>query len=145
MLLNICETLPEEIYKNHFGIYMQITEPFRPKEILQDCYKKYSEGNFDSVFAATAYHKNFWKEDGNSLIRVNCEEQFNSPRQFKKPIIREDTGICLVADINLFSKGRRIGDQPGYVFYDHLGSYVDIHSESDLAFAESLLLSDNLN
>ena len=145
VLLNICETLSDEIEENHFGIYMQITEPFRPKEILEDCYKKYCEGNYDSVFAATAYHKNFWQEDDDNLIRVNSEEQFNSPRQIKKPVIREDTGICLVADVNLFSKGRRIGDRPGYVFYNHFGSYVDIHSEGDLAFAESLLSSNSLN
>ena len=124
---------------------MQITEPFRPKKILEQCYNKYCRGNFDSVFAATEYHKNFWKEENNILTRLNSKTEFNSPRQIKQPLIREDTGICLVADIPLFSNGRRIGDKPGYVFYDHLGSFVDIHSEDDLAFAESLLSNKSLN
>ena len=45
----------------------------------------------------------------------------------------------MVADIDIFFKGKRIGNNPSYVFYEHVGSLVDIHNKSDIKFAESLI------
>lgn len=137
-LQHACMTLPAHLTSNHYGVYMQITEPFRPDDILEKCVKKYLHSNHDSVFAATAYHKNFWIDKEGVLERITDGVSHNQPRQIKAPLIREDTGICLVADINLFSQGKRIGDVPGYIFYDHPGSLIDIHTQDDLDVAEIL-------
>ena len=69
------------IKKHHIGVYMQITEPFRPDNILDLCAEKHLVGHHASVFAATEYHKNFWIEQDNDLIRANYTKNFNSPRQ----------------------------------------------------------------
>lgn len=139
VLVDACEAMKAHIQNNHFGVYMQITEPFRPRNILDLCIDKFKAGSHDSVFAATEYHKNFWTEGQSQLKRISNNKDFYTPRQKKKSTIREDTGICLVSEISTFIKGKRIGDKPGYVFYDHPGSMVDIHSESDLNFAKSLI------
>ena len=138
VLKHAVESLSCLIKNHHFGIYMQITEPFRPKNILKLCVEKYNCGNYDSVFAATEYHKNFWIETKGNLKRFNNNKNFSLPRQIKKSLIREDTGICLVSDISLFSTGKRIGVCPGYVIYNHPGSLIDIHTKEDLDFAESV-------
>ena len=122
---------------------MQITEPFRPDDILKKCVEKYNSGNYDSVFAASEYHKNFWIDQNKKLKRLNNLDTYNSPRQLKSSLIREDTGICLVSKLSLFSNGRRIGNNPGYVYYEHFGRNIDIHSQEDLNFAETVLACIN--
>ncbi len=140
VLKEACSAMEKYIEKKHFGVYMQITEPFRPPNILDLCINKFESGKFDSVFAATEYHKNFWVDDCSDKIkRISNEADYSSPRQKKIPVIREDTGVCLVSDINIFAKGKRIGDRPSYILYKHPGNFIDIHSESDLKFAESLI------
>lgn len=144
VLVDACNAMETHIQERHIGVYMQVTEPFRPVKILEECMAKYEVGDHDCVFAATKYHKNFWMDTEIGLRRVSNDEDFNLPRQKKLPVVREDTGICLVADINLFAQGLRIGKNPGYVFYDHVGSFIDIHTEADLSFAENILKFSDL-
>jgi len=144
VLVDACNAMKPHIQEKHIGVYMQVTEPFRPGKILEECMKKYEAEDHDCVFAATKYHKNFWMESQPVLRRLSNDEDFNFPRQKKLPVIREDTGICLVADIKLFAQGLRIGKNPGYVFYDHVGGLIDIHTEADLNFAENILKFSDL-
>ena len=140
VLSYICQKLGNE-YLNQFdyGVYMQITEPYRPHDILERCSKLYLESEHDCVFAAAEYHKNFWTLQGSQLRRLQDGNKPDAPRQEKNTLIREDTGICLVASLELLRSGRRIGNNPGFVFYNHIGMFVDIHTQQDLDFAEKLL------
>lgn len=140
VLSYICHELGDSFLSQYdYGVYMQITEPFRPPDILENCVTKYLSSNCDSVFAAVESHKNFWVPTDSLLIRVQDGNIPEAPRQHKTHLLREDTGICLVSDLSLFCSGRRIGDRPGYVLYNHFSQYIDIHTHSDLLFAEQLL------
>lgn len=138
VLIDACQAMTEYIKDHHFGVYMQITEPYRPKDILDLCVSKYISTEHDTVFAATEYHKNFWVERDTKIERVANENDFNKPRQCKVPLIREDTGVCLVADMSIFARGSRIGENPSFVLYHHLGSLIDIHDADDLKLAQLL-------
>ena len=39
--------------------YLQATEPLRPKNILNKCFKYVIKNNYNSAFAGFVYHKNF--------------------------------------------------------------------------------------
>lgn len=122
-----------------FVVYCQATEPLRPAGILTECIDKYSTNDFDCVFAACEYHKNFWQMQDGNLVRITDERVKALPRQTKPAVLREDTGICLVASPALIRNGRRIGDRPGCVIYDHPGRLIDIHALQDLEITEALI------
>jgi CMP-N-acetylneuraminic acid synthetase len=71
---------------NNIGIfdiyaYLQITEPLRPKNILNLCIKKLMDNNkIDSAFAGYEMHKNFWIKDKSTFTRISPLNEINLPR-----------------------------------------------------------------
>lgn len=117
--------------------YVQITEPFRPKGILDNCIKKLIyDKKVDSCFAAYEQHKNFWIKKSNKILRLSKYEERYQRRQIKKPILREDTGIALATRARLIKLGERIGKNVKYVGYNNPEFNIDINSLQDLRFAK---------
>ena len=134
----VFNSLPKILKSSNFFVYMQITEPIRPLGILDRCIDAFINNDCDSVFAAYEMHKNFWISDEASISRLSEASQAELPRQKKKPVYREDTGICSVISPKVFANGDRIGKKPFLVAYDHLGAYIDIHCEADILLAEKI-------
>ncbi len=134
-----------EIFENQFGKskysgYVQVTEPFRPKNILDDCFKKIINSKYDSCFAAYAQYKNYWLiEKKNILTRLTNFKDRKKPRQIKKPILREDTGIALATKSYYLRKGERIGKKVTCVIYDNPKYNIDINELEDLKLARKIL------
>ncbi len=128
-----------------FFVYMQITEPVRPLGILDRCIAAFKENDCDSAFAAYEMHKNFWVSDDIQASRLSPVGQVEMPRQKKKPIYREDTGICCVTAPEVLARGDRVGVKPALVIYDHPGALIDIHCEADLLIAERVLEMESGN
>ena len=132
-----------EIFENQFGKskysgYVQVTEPFRPKNILDDCFKKINL-NMTVAFAAAQY-KNYWSiKKKNILTRLTNFKDRKKPRQIKKPILREDTGIALATKSYYLRKGERIGNKVTCVIYDNPRYNIDINELEDLKLARKIL------
>ncbi len=138
VLQNIAKKLLEMNDMPDIFVYLQITEPFRPLGIIDRCIESLLKNHSkDSAFAAYLMHKNFWVIDEEEKPRkITPQDQSSIPRQHKKPILREDTGIALAARPQVFLSGRRIGDNPEIITYDSYHSVIDIHTKKDLEFAE---------
>ncbi len=137
VLQNIANKLLSQKDLPELFVYLQITEPFRPRDIIDKCIESLLiDDSKDSAFAAFSTHKNYWMIHENKPYKITPEEESSVPRQFKKPILREDTGIALAARPEVFLSGRRIGDNPKIITYDSYHSVIDIHSKKDLEFAE---------
>lgn len=129
------------IFEKEFGIfdifaYLQITEPFRPKMILDNCiFSLISNKKIDSCFAAYEMHKNFWIKNKNYKL-ISPKKEISKPRQKKIPVYREDTGIALASRYKILKKGKRIGKRVKIIPYNSLHGVVDIHNLNDLKVAE---------
>ena len=134
-----------EIFENQFGKskysgYVQVTEPFRPKNILDDCFKKIINSKYDSCFAAYAQYKNYWSiKKKNILTRLTNFKDRKKPRQLKKPILREDTGIALATKSYYLRKGERIVNKVTCFIYDNPRYNIDINELEDLKLARKIL------
>jgi CMP-N,N'-diacetyllegionaminic acid synthase len=127
--------------KTKYYAYLQCTEPLRPKEILNDCFKYIlSNEKIDSAFAGYKMHKNIWENRKGKMIRLSKFNQRNLPRQKKNPVFREDTGIALVSKSSILrDQMERIGKKVKIVPYNSLEGLVDIHTIDDIKLAKSIL------
>ncbi len=131
--LNLDDKLPD------YFAYIQLTEPFRPPSIMDQCINiLINNSHFDSAFAAFETHKNYWSAPSSSPHLLSRSIASETPRQSKSPIYREDTGIALAVRPHVWLEGNRIGSSPCIVPYTSFHSVIDIHSISDLRFAEHL-------
>tara|TARA_Y100001935_G_C17130120_1_gene420171 strand:- start:33 stop:761 length:729 start_codon:yes stop_codon:yes gene_type:complete len=128
-----------EKYKPDYVVYMQITEPFRSKDLIDNGIKKIINSNLDSVFAVNKSHKNFWIYKNKSISRINSMNNNYLPRQLKKPIYIENTGSFLISKASIFLNRKRIGKKIGIIIEKENIPYIDIHSEYDLKLAELII------
>lgn len=118
-------------------VYLQLTEPFRPKNIIDKCISSLlNNPEIDSAFAGYKTHKNYWIEENNNIKQISPLKESSKPRQKKLPVFREDTGIALAVRPKVFLSGKRIGNKPAIIPYETLHSTIDIHTQKDLDFAE---------
>ena len=120
--------------------YLQITEPLRPKNILEACIKNLKKNkNLNSSFAAYVMKKNFWLGNGNNLKRISPESESIYPRQKRKPIYREDCGISLASRKKVLIQYKKLYIKPiKIVSYSGYAGLLDIHSKKDIYLGKTL-------
>lgn len=134
--LKIFET---KFNKTEIICYIQVTEPFRPPGILDKCINELIKNKrIDSCFAAFDQKKNFWINNGKSLRRISPHEERYKPRQKKKSVLREDTGVALATRSKFIRIGERIGKKVKCVEYTNPKYSIDINSYDDLNFARKI-------
>tara|TARA_B100000003_G_C10900762_1_gene359163 strand:+ start:657 stop:1328 length:672 start_codon:yes stop_codon:yes gene_type:complete len=131
-----------KIYENKYGktnivAYAQVTEPFRPKDIMDKCINTLIKNSkVDSCFASFKQKKNFWIMKNNFLKRISPYDERFKPRQIKKPTYREDTGIALATRSKFIRKGERIGKKVKCISYEDPKYNIDINNIEDLNLAK---------
>ena len=127
----------KENYKTDYVVYLQVTDIFRPRGIVEKVVRKILDNNnLDSVFAAVATHKNFWRKKDGEFQRLASDIPYGVSRREREPLYREDTGIALATKAEFIKQERRIGDKVDVVVNDLEFSFLDIHDETDLWLAE---------
>ena len=142
-VLKDCLIKLEKIYQRKIDIvlYMQPTEIFRKMWMLNTTIETLIKNNkYDSAFVAYETHKNFWKEEKiNHYKRI--EKFSDKVRQRKKSLLREDTGLACATRRETIMNGTRIGKNTKIIPHHHELGSIDIHSISDVRYAEALLKS----
>ena len=120
--------------------YLQITEPLRPKNILEKCIKNLKKNkNLNSSFAAYIMKKNFWFDNGKKLKMISSLRESYSPRQTRKPIYREDCGISLASRKKVLIQNKKLYIRPiKIVSYSGYAGLLDIHSKKDIYLGKIL-------
>jgi CMP-N,N'-diacetyllegionaminic acid synthase len=119
-------------------LYLQITDPFRNRDIINQVIRKLMDNpELDSVFAAKPTHKNYWYVDAGKPKKILKHNYL--PRQMKSPVYREDTGVALASRISVIRSGRRIGKNVHIIAHVNKADFVDIHSSFDLWLAETII------
>ncbi len=129
-----------ENYKTDIVVYLQITDVFRPKGIIEKVIRKLLENDkLDSVFAAVKTHKNFWRNKDRKFSRLAPDIPYGVPSQQREPLFREDTGVALATRAEFIKQGRRLGDKIDVVLNESEINFVDIHDEFDFWLAEKCI------
>ncbi len=139
VLKHVIEQLENnEGYKVDIVVYLQITDIFRKKRMLYEVIESLlNDESLESSFVAYPTHKNFWKEENRKWIKMTPKAY--GPRQKRKPIYREDTGLACATRASIVKQGRRLGDNIKIVVNDDNASSIDIHDELDLWLCEQIL------
>ena len=135
--LNIYE---KQMGKTEITSFVQTTEIFKPKRLLDECIKKLIlNKKIDSCFVAYEQFKNFWIKDNNFLKRISPFKERYKPRQIKSSIFREDTGLGLATRSKLIRKGERIGKKVTCVSYKDPLYSLDLNSKFDLRLVKKII------
>ena len=144
-LLHAAKYFIKTIGKFDIYAYLQITEPLRPKNILNLFIKKLiNNKKIDSAFAGYEMHKNFWIKRKNTFTRISPLNEINLPRQIKKTIYREDTGIALASRFKFLKQLKRLGKNVYIAPYNSVCGIIDIHAAEDLKIANFILKKLNI-
>lgn len=140
VLKHCVEWLEEhENYQVDVVLFLQLTDVFRKKGIIDDVVKKLlADDTLDSVFVVTKTHKNFWRRIEGDLVRLAPDIVYG-PRQQREPLYREDTGLACATKAEFIKRGKRIGNNVEVVINDSEIPFADIHDELDFWFAEKLI------
>ena len=126
-----------------FGIvvFLQPTDLFRkPEWIAQAVTMLKQRPELDSCFVANRTHKNFWVQDEDGAWkRVYDWMAVYGPRQTRKPLFREDTGLASALRSHLIRAGRRTGDNAEIIPISSTAAGIDIHDDFDFYLAEKTL------
>lgn len=131
----------EKIYQKKIDIivYLQTTEIFRESWMIDKCIKKiYKTKSYDCAFMAYKNHKNYWIKVNNGKPYRIIKKKYDSVRQKKSPIYREDTGLVCATKRKNILKGQRIGGKIAIIPHEYdLGS-IDIHNSKQFKLAEKI-------
>jgi CMP-N-acetylneuraminic acid synthetase len=138
-LLHAVNWLAEnEGYHINIVSYMQITDVFKKKYMLEECIKVLLENpEIESAFVGYKDHKNYWVKKDEGYVRLI--NSGNTARQLKEPLYREDTGLGCATRVEVLKSGKRLGDKVVIIPNDDPVSFIDIHTEFDLWLAEQIL------
>jgi CMP-N,N'-diacetyllegionaminic acid synthase len=119
-------------------VYLQATDIFRRRGIIDACVDcLLCRPEVDAAFAAYPDHKNFWCLVDGKASKLGKFPDL--PRQAKPAIFREDTGIACATRFEVARRYGRIGGQAVAIPHPEPFSFIDIHTEEDLWFAETVV------
>lgn len=140
-LVNFVQNLKKKNIKPDIIVYFQTTDIFRNLRLVDQCIENLiNNSKIESSFIITSDHKNYWINSGRQEFkRTGNKKNIYLPRQEKKPIYREDTGLCLATRAHTITKTSRIGRRIKVVINKTEIDMVDIHSKFDLWLANQII------
>ncbi len=129
-----------EGYKTDIVVYLQITDVFRTKSMIDECVSVLLERpEVDSAFMGLAVHKNFWRKVNGKYVRLADDIPYGQRRQEREPLFREDTGLALATRASVVREGKRLGNKCVVVPYEQPVNFIDIHTEFELWLSEIIM------
>ena len=137
--------IEHEKKKPNIIVYLQITDVFRSKNMIDDCVNALLiNPDIDSAFMGTEVHKNFWRKKQGNFTRIANDIPYGLPRQKREPLYREDTGLALASRTKVILEGKRIGNNVTIIPYNQNVDFIDIHSDFDLRLSELLIRNEKI-
>lgn len=122
-------------------VFLQPTDVFRTPGLIRECVNRLKAApDLDSVFAADATHKNYWRRVDGQWTRVAPDLATYGPRQGREELLyREDAGLASATRAAVVRAGRRLGDRVDVVATHEIKTAIDIHTPFDFWLAEKIL------
>lgn len=116
-------------------VLLQATNPLRPKELLEEAFKIYKNGNYDSLFSVTQNHQKFGKIENEKYIPFNYK--IGQRSQDLDPLYYEN-GLLYISKAKLILENKIISEEAFPFKVNHIFAGVDIDNQEDLEYAEYL-------
>jgi CMP-N-acetylneuraminic acid synthetase len=117
-------------------VYLEITFPFRPKQLIDDMIIQLVENGFDSVLAVRKESRSIWSEKDGRIERV---DKGDIPRKYKEPCFIGLKGLCCVTHPEFVRKGSLLGERLGIYEVNNSYSSIEVRGEENLRMAERLI------
>lgn len=121
-------------------ILLQATNPLRPKNLLEEAFEKYQQGNYDSLFTVSRNFRKLGKISNHKFVSFNYEMGQRS--QDLEPLYFEN-GLLYISKASLILENEIIGKNHFPFLVNHPFGRVDIDTQEDLEYAEYLIGKKN--
>lgn len=128
-VLESLELVPETI------VLLQPTNPLRPKQLLQEAFEIYKNGQHGSLFTVTRSHQKLGKIKENKFIPFNYQAGQRS--QDMEPLYFEN-GLLYICKPDLIFNDTIISEEAYPLLVDHPFGTVDIDTMEDFEYAAYL-------
>lgn len=115
---------------------MEITFPFRPKNLIDDMISQLTANGLDSVVAAKKENKAIWKESEGRMVQL---DEGLTPREFKDPSFIELKGVACVTHSEFIREGNLFGNKRGIYEFNNPYSHIEVRNEEDFKLASHLI------
>ena len=117
-------------------VYLEITFPFRPKQLIDDMIVQLVENGFDSVLAVRRESRSIWSENDGRIERV---DKGDIPRKYKEPCFIGLKGLCCVTHPEFVRKGSLLGERLGIYEVNNPYASIEARGEEEFRMAEGLI------
>jgi len=115
---------------------LEVTHPFRPKNLLDNMITQLVSEGLDSMIAAKPEHNSCWINDNNEFKRI--DEGF-IPRELKQPFYIGLVGLGCITYPAFIRKGQRFGGEVGIVEISDPFSLIEVRDEMQFALANKVI------
>jgi CMP-N-acetylneuraminic acid synthetase len=130
-----------ESYIADIVVLLEITHPFREKGLITQVINTLTQKDLDSVFTAYEEYHSFWVQSENGDLKRIDDDAF-LPRQRKRPVYREVSGMVCATRAEFVKKGMRLGKKVGLIPLRDIHALIDTHDESGLWLARIVMDAD---
>ncbi len=124
-----------EIYPD-LVVYLEVTFPFRPAQLIDSMIVEQVKNGFDSVLAAKRESSSIWTEENGRIKRVDGGD---IPRKYKEPTFIGAKGLCCVTHPEFIREGLLLGTRIGIFELNNHYSSIEVREQQDLRFAERFI------
>ena len=117
-------------------VYLEITFPFRPKQLMDDMIIQLVNNGFDSVLAVRRESRSIWSEKDGRIERV---DKGDIPRKYKEPCFVGIKGLCCVTHPEFVREGSLLGSRIGVYEVNNPYSSIEVRGEEEVKMAERLI------
>jgi rhamnosyltransferase len=119
-------------------VMLEPTFPFRNARIIDQLIQQYVDGGFDTVIPARIEYNSCWMEEEGMYRRI---DHGHIARQFKQPFYTGLKGLGCVCSPVTVRQGQLFGDNVGLLKLDQTIPMIEVRSDADVLFAETILSS----
>jgi len=116
-------------------LLLQPSNPLRPANLLEEAFRIFENGKYDSLFTVSRNHQKFGKIVNTKFHPFNYE--IGQRSQDLEPLYFEN-GLLYISKASLILKNKIISDTAFPLVVYHPFSQVDIDTQEDLDYAEYL-------
>lgn len=140
VLIHALNTLNKDGIYPDIVVFLQCTSPFRRNNDIDEAFKEYQKGCYDSLLSVSPSHRFLWKKSMDSAVSLNYDYVKRPRRQDMDEQFVENGSIYIFKPKNLMASKNRLSGKVGIYVMDDTAS-IEIDSYTDLKVAESIMLS----
>jgi hypothetical protein len=119
-------------------LYLSITYPFRPKNLIDMVIRQLVKGGYDSILPTMKEYRSCWVEEEKRIKRV---DKGFMPSRLKEPVYIGISGLGTATYADVIRSSDRLGQKVGMVQLDNLIYSIDVGKAGGFKLA-SLIIDD---